>query len=73
MVKRQIQYSDLIEGRCYVGRGRNGNIGLWDGRSFLVIGKKFNEYVIKHEPYYAKEYGCFQPFLIIDEGKNIKW
>lgn len=77
---RQIPLSDLQVGRTYVGRGRNGNIGLWDGEDFLVIGltgvpvswhprKWRNEYVLKREPYFTEESGCFQPFLLVDEGK----
>lgn len=72
MIKNQIPISELIIGKTYIGRGRNGNIGLWNGQCFLVIGNKFGEYVIKHEPYYSDETGCFQPFLLIDEGKNVQ-
>jgi hypothetical protein len=68
MKVKQIPQSDLITGKSYVGRGRNGNVGLWDGTDFIVVGKKFKEYVLKYEPYYTEEEGCFQPFLIVDEG-----
>lgn len=65
---KPIAQDRLVAGKWYVGRGRNGNVGLWDGECFLVIGEKLNEYAIKREPYYAEEQGCFQPFLQIDEG-----
>ena len=71
-MEKQIPQDRLIKGKHYVGRGRNGNIGLWNGESFLVIGQKFSEYVIKMEPYYTEESGCFQPFLEIDEGKMVE-
>lgn len=61
----------LAKGKWYLGRGRNSNIGYWTGKSFLTIGFKFNEPVIKVEPYYTETEGCFQPFLQIDEGKMI--
>ncbi|HMC66928.1 MAG TPA: hypothetical protein VKI65_18470 [Gemmataceae bacterium] len=64
----QIPQEQLIKGSYYVGRGRNGNVGLWDGEVFLVLGWKFDEYVIKEEPYYTHESGCFQPFALVDEG-----
>lgn len=64
----QLPVKALIIGRWYIGRGRNGNVGLWDGKRFLVIGKKFCEPRIKYEPYYTEKTGCFQPFLQIDEG-----
>jgi hypothetical protein len=69
---KQITQRKLIKGRHYVGRGRNGNIGLWNGECFLVMGWKFNEYVIKMEPYYTEKSGCFQPFLEIDEGEMLE-
>lgn len=56
----------------YVGRGRNGNVGLWNGRFFLVIGEKREQSVIKKEPYYTDESGCFQPFLAINEGRMVE-
>ena len=37
-----------------------------------MICEKFDDYVIKQEPYYAEEEGCFQPFSIIDEGVMIE-
>jgi len=69
---RQIPITELVTGRWYVGRGRNGNVGLWDGSRFLVIGIKFDEHVIKREPYYGDEEGCFQPFAVVDEGVMVE-
>lgn len=71
-IVEQISLDRLTKGRWYVGRGRNGNVGLWDGEFFLVIGEKFGEYRIKREPYYAEESGCFQPFLEVDEGRMVE-
>jgi hypothetical protein len=68
----QIPLDCLIEGRWYVGRGRHNNVGLWDGKLFLVIGWKIDSWRIKQEPYYTDESGCFQPFLVIDEGQVLE-
>ena len=75
----QIPLSELQVGRYYVGRGRNANVGLWNGDCFLVIGlcgtpisweprKWENNPCIKQEPYFTAEQGCFQPFVLVDEG-----
>jgi len=74
VIVEQISLDRLVTGRWYVGRGRNGNVGLWDGEFFLVIGEKLGEYVIKREPYYSltEEWGCFQPFLEVDEGRMVE-
>ncbi len=75
----QIPRTELKKGKWYVGRGRGANIGLWEGTCFLTIAEKFDEYVVKREPYYTDESGCFQPFAIVDEGfmvepfGNIAW
>ncbi len=73
MDRTQIPQDRLVVGLWYVGRGRNGNVGLWNGEDFLVIAQEFDEWVIKREPYYRDEppTGCFQPFLKIDEGQNV--
>lgn len=68
----QIPLQELEIGRTYVGRGRNGNVGKWDGEHFLVVGEKFGSPRIKVEPYCTDESGCFQPFKMIDEGKVIE-
>lgn len=80
MIEREpIQLNELKIGRWYIGRGRNANVGLWNGECFLVIGscghpvswqprKWVNEPCIKQELYFTAEGGCFQPFLLVDEG-----
>ncbi len=68
----QIPRDQLMVGRTYVGRGRNGNVGLWDGDVFLVLGEKFGQPVVKQEPYFEEEEGCFQPFMMVDEGRVIE-
>jgi hypothetical protein len=72
---QQIPREQLIEGRWYAGRGRNGNVALWcrlgksPGRlTFLTIGFTFHNPVVKDEGYYEADHGCFQPFLLLDEG-----
>lgn len=72
-IAAQIPKEDLEVGAWYSGKGRNGDVGLWDGEDFLVLGlegKKVgpdrsdweNEYRIKREPYCTVDEGCFQPF-----------
>lgn len=72
-IAAQISKEDLEVGAWYSGKGRNGDVGLWDGEDFLVLGlegKKVgpdrsdweNEYRIKREPYWTVDEGCFQPF-----------
>lgn len=63
---------DLKIGCWYVGRGRNANVGLWNGEHFMTIGSKFGQDVIKYEIYYTSESGTFQPFKRIEEGKMIE-
>lgn len=72
VVLSQIPCEALVEGRYYVGRGRNGNVGLWNGEYFLVISRKprFGVLNIKQEQYFTEHGGCFQPFREIDEGKT---
>lgn len=90
---KQIPEAELIEGRWYVGRGRNANVALWcrigkppGGRlTFLTIGFTFHSPVVKDEGYWMDEreigqsghkklisYGCFQPFMLIDEGSVVQ-
>jgi hypothetical protein len=72
--RKMIPREELIEGRWYVGRGRNANVALWtrmgktDRFTFLTISFKFNQPDVKDEGYYEKDHGCFQPFALIDEG-----
>ena len=73
---KQIPIEYLINGRYYLGRGRNGNIGIWNEKysSFLVPSWKFSFLVEKYEGYYLPNDGCFQPFLLIDtdiDGEEI--
>lgn len=60
---QQIPIEQLETGRWYVGRGRNGNVGQWDGKCFLAIGQEG----IKQEPYFTGSSGCFQPFAAIND------
>lgn len=80
---QQVPLEQLEIGRWYVGRGRNANVGLWDGEHFLVICEIGipvswsprvweNEWGIKREPYFTEDCGCFQPFAVIDEGEVIE-
>ena len=90
---KQIPQDQLIEGRWYVGRGRNANVALWGrigkppgGRlTFMTVGFTFHNPVIKDEGYWLDErevaqtadkkliaYGCFQPFMLIDEGTVVE-
>lgn len=75
----QISKDALIVGRWYAGRGRNANIGMWNGEDFLVlaeVGQKVGpgprEWVkswgVKREPYFQADGGCFQPFKMVDMG-----
>ena len=49
----------------YQGIGRNANVALWTGTTFLTIGSKFNKDVIKDEGLYEEGY-CFMPLKFID-------
>ena len=62
----------LIPFRWYVGRGRTSNVALWDGENFLTISEKGGEMVVKGEPYYETDSGCFQPFVLVDEGRMVE-
>lgn len=73
----QIPRNALVTDQWYVGKGRNGNMGLWDGEDFLVpakIGQKVGPrewlmvWGIKREPYFKADSGCFQPFKMVDMG-----
>ena len=72
VILNPIPKAKLVEGRWYVGRGRNGNVALWNGQNFLTIGMKFGDAVVKVEGCYEESSGCFQPFYSIDEGKIIE-
>ncbi len=67
----KVPRKQLIPGRWYVGRGRNANVALWTGETFLTIGFRFRQPDVKNEGYYeddAAQGGCFQPFALIVEG-----
>lgn len=81
--RTQIPVDELIEGRWYVGRGRNANVARWSRMearglpgncrmTFLTIGFRFHQPDVKDEGYYGPEDGCFQPFALIDEGTMIE-
>jgi len=64
-----IPKKNLITGRWYVGRGRNGNVGIWIKDYFLTIGFKYGDFVLKQETHYDdNQTGCFQPYKLVDEG-----
>lgn len=74
----QIPKDKLIDGRWYVGRGRNANVARWtrmgdtDRFTFLTVGMTFKQGVVKDEGYYEATDGCFQPFLLIDDGFTLE-
>ena len=67
----QIPKDQLVENSWYLGRGRNSNVGFWDGTHFLTLCYKFQEWVVKNEGYYTETEGCFQPFYKLPEGEMI--
>ncbi len=78
MKETTILREDLREGRFYLGKGRNGNVGLWDGSDFLVIGRSSvlvsqqprkwsNGWEIKREGYCGEYGGCFKPVRLIQD------
>lgn len=70
IVKTQIPLADLIPGRWYLGRGRNANVAFWTGRVFVTIGlKRGIGWDVKLESFFTENDGCFQPFLLLDEGR----
>jgi hypothetical protein len=69
-VYEQIPEQELIKDRWYVGRGRNSNVGFWDGESFRTWCYKFEVPTIKYEGHYENE-GCFQPFRIVKAPEEV--
>jgi len=65
----RIPKAKLKKDSWYLSRGRNSNIGYWNGKYFLTMGFTFENPRIKSEPYYETRSGCFQPFKIIQEGE----
>jgi hypothetical protein len=87
-MKTMLTVGDLNLGSYYLGRGRNGNVALWDGDVFLVVCSVPQRRItddgkivygperraeMKREGHYDTEYGCFQPFVEINEGKGIPY
>lgn len=87
-MKTIIKVDSLNIGSYYLGRGRNGNVALWDGEFFLVAcslpqrrltdeGKIVygpdRRAEMKIESHFDTEHGCFQPFVEINEGKSIPY
>ena len=83
MITTQIPIDELEIGCWYIGRGRNSNIGQWNGEMFAVIAQcdhpvswKPRKYVteprLKFEFYYTEDEGTFQPFIKIDEGELLE-
>jgi hypothetical protein len=85
-IDKQIPINELQLGHWYEGKGRNGNVGCWNGYSFLVIamtgmpvGRKetsnTSKWVsipcVKQEPYFTKTEGCFQPFSVVDNKRKL--
>ena len=68
----QIPQDKLVTGRWYAGRGRNANVAVWTGATFLTVGFTFKQGVVKDEGYYGPAEGCFQPFQLIDEGYTLE-
>lgn len=75
----QLRRDELTAGHWYVGQGRNGNMGLWNGDEFLVLAKVGVKvgpgprdweirWGVKIEPYFEHGSGCFQPFKVVDMG-----
>jgi hypothetical protein len=75
----QLRRDELTAGCWYVGRGRNSNMGLWNGDEFLVLAKVGvkvgpgprdweTRWGVKVEPYFELGGGCFQPFKMVDMG-----
>jgi len=62
-----IEKKDLKRG-WYQGKGRNADVAYYNGSTFLTIGKKFGQYVIKDEGLFEEGY-CFKPKRRIADTK----
>jgi hypothetical protein len=64
-----IPESELVKDRFYLGRGRNRDVGLYDGANFITFCYKFDFLTSKVEGYLSDDEtdqgGCFQPFLLL--------
>jgi hypothetical protein len=84
-IDKQIPINELQLGNWYEGKGRNGDVGIWVGKWFLVIGMsglpmrkegcKTTQWMtvpcIKKEPYFTATEGCFQPFSVVDNKRKL--
>ncbi len=66
-----IKKSELCKG-WYSGKGRNADIAYWTGTTFLTIGKRFDQYVIKDEGLYEDGF-CFKPEKRLAKTKIEYW
>jgi len=59
-----LKLTELVLGGVYVGRGRNFNLGVWNGKGFLGARYKFG-YRVDTEYHYDTDphFGTFEPFL----------
>lgn len=87
MMYTMIGKDQLDTGTYYLGRGRNGNIGLWDGEAFLVtclvprrtltddgkITYTGQRAELKREGHFSDDGGCFQPFVAVNEGEVVPY
>ena len=71
---KQIPKSELLNEHWYRGKGRNADMGLWLERFqvFAVVGKKFNNYVLKFEGYWTRKDGCFKPYIVMAANYDIE-
>ncbi len=60
-----IKKKDLKRDHWYSGEGRNANIAIWTGETFLTIGRRFDEYSIKDEGHWD-DGKCFRPNKELD-------
>ena len=77
--QRQIPIKELQEGRYYLGKGRNSDVGYWDGQKFWVISTSHFidparypkgtrlEVRLKNEWPYSRKGGTFKPYRLIQE------
>lgn len=52
----------------YSGKGRNANIGFWDGSNFYTIGRFYEKVKMYQEGHYSNG-GTFKPFKKLRGGK----
>ena len=53
-------------GKWYIGIGKNSNVALWTGETFITFGQYYNSYRLKDEGLY-EDGGCFIPEKLIEE------